>query len=115
MDLGFAHPRCQVGTGGGGESLCQPLRGSKQGHSSATLSPQHQQFNYTWLRLIQHRELCVCPASSAGTPGLRRCHGRSRSLTWLHRSLVTSQPHMVSERGPARPNAGPVWGQQEWP
>ncbi|PKK28653.1 polypeptide N-acetylgalactosaminyltransferase 5 [Columba livia] len=81
---------------------CVTVENTTLALETCDVNNKHQQFNYTWLRLIQHRELCVCPASSAGTPGLRRCHGRSRSLhgrsrslTWLHRSLVTSQPHMT--------------------
>ncbi|XP_010078108.1 PREDICTED: polypeptide N-acetylgalactosaminyltransferase 5 [Pterocles gutturalis] len=65
---------------------------------------EHQKFNYTWLRLIQHRELCLAPASTAGALGLHRCQGRTRSLAWLHRALAASQPgltdHIVREQLP---------------
>lgn len=76
----------------------QPHRGKASGVTALTgLSPQNQKFNYTWLRLIQHGELCIAHADAAGALGLRRCEGRSRSLTWLHRSLVAFQPELVSE------------------
>ncbi|XP_065697544.1 polypeptide N-acetylgalactosaminyltransferase 5 [Patagioenas fasciata] len=74
---------------------CVTVENTTLALETCDVNNKHQQFNYTWLRLIQHQELCVCPAGSAGAPGLRRCHGRSRSLTWLHRSLVTLQPHMT--------------------
>ncbi|XP_042640319.1 polypeptide N-acetylgalactosaminyltransferase 5 [Tyto alba] len=59
------------------------------------VNSKHQKFNYTWLRLIQHGELCVSPAGAAGAPGLRRCRGGSRSLAWLHRSLAAFQPELT--------------------
>ncbi|NXE12939.1 GALT5 acetylgalactosaminyltransferase, partial [Lophotis ruficrista] len=62
---------------------------------------QNQKFNYTWLRLIRHGELCVAAAGAAGALGLRRCEDGSRSLAWLHRSLAAFQPeltdHIISE------------------
>ncbi|XP_056206540.1 polypeptide N-acetylgalactosaminyltransferase 5 [Falco biarmicus] len=65
------------------------------------VSNKNQKFNYTWLRLIQHGELCIAPAGAAGSLCLRHCEGRSRSLTWLHRSLAAFQPeltdHIISE------------------
>lgn len=64
--------------------------------------PQNQQFNYTWLRLIQHGELCLAPSGVVGAVGLRRCQGRSRSLAWLHGALATVQPGMVSDARGAR-------------
>ncbi|NWW86328.1 GALT5 acetylgalactosaminyltransferase, partial [Rhynochetos jubatus] len=60
---------------------------------------EHQKFNYTWLRLIRHGELCLTPAGTTGAPALQRC--QSRGPPWLHRSLAAVQPeltdHLISE------------------
>ncbi|KAM6307392.1 polypeptide N-acetylgalactosaminyltransferase 5 [Aegotheles albertisi] len=62
---------------------------------------EHQKFNYTWLRLIRHRELCLVPAGTTGTLGLSRCQGGSHGQTWLHGSLAPLQSqmtnHLISE------------------
>ncbi|KAM6421633.1 polypeptide N-acetylgalactosaminyltransferase 5 [Rhynochetos jubatus] len=60
---------------------------------------EHQKFNYTWLRLIRHGELCLAPAGTTGAPALQHC--QSRGPPWLHRSLAAVQPeltdHLISE------------------
>lgn len=82
------------------------------GAVSVPALPQNQKFNYTWLRLVQHGELCLAPAGVLGAVGLRRCQGRSRSLAWLHGALATAQPGLVSDAaggvrdGPCLPSAG---------
>ncbi|XP_041321904.1 polypeptide N-acetylgalactosaminyltransferase 5 [Pyrgilauda ruficollis] len=80
---------------------CIAVEGTSLAFEECDVNSTHQKFNYTWLRLIQHGELCVAPAGVVGAVGLRRCQGRSRSLAWLHRSLATVQPglthHLVSE------------------
>ncbi|XP_054827205.1 polypeptide N-acetylgalactosaminyltransferase 5 isoform X2 [Eublepharis macularius] len=64
----------------------------------------NQQFNYTWLRLIQHGDLCVALTDAKGTLGLHPCDKRNNSLKWLHKSLVAFHPelmdHIVLERLP---------------
>ncbi|XP_009463014.1 PREDICTED: polypeptide N-acetylgalactosaminyltransferase 5 [Nipponia nippon] len=80
---------------------CVTVENATLAFEACDVNNKNQKFNYTWLRLIQHGELCVAPAGTTGALGLRRCEGRSRSLTWLHRSLAAFQPeltdHIVSE------------------
>lgn len=57
--------------------------------------PQAQHFNYTWLRLLQHGELCVVPVGAAGAPGLQPCEGWESSLAWRHSSMA-ARPELVS-------------------
>ncbi|XP_030344413.1 polypeptide N-acetylgalactosaminyltransferase 5 [Strigops habroptila] len=80
---------------------CITVENTTLAFEACDVNDKNQKFNYTWLRLIQHGELCITPAGTAGTLGLRRCEGRSRSLAWLHRSLATFQPeltdHIISE------------------
>ncbi|NXG50202.1 GALT5 acetylgalactosaminyltransferase, partial [Psilopogon haemacephalus] len=60
---------------------------------------KHQHFNYTWLRRIQHGELCIVPTGT--TVSLRPCQPSSPSMAWLHRALAAFQPqltdHLISE------------------
>ncbi|KFP57914.1 Polypeptide N-acetylgalactosaminyltransferase 5, partial [Cathartes aura] len=86
---------------------CITVENTTLAFEACDVNDKNQKFNYTWLRLIQHRELCVTPAGAAGTLGLRRCEGRSRSLTWLARALAApylkpslsplQKDHIVSE------------------
>ncbi|XP_054686765.1 polypeptide N-acetylgalactosaminyltransferase 5 [Grus americana] len=80
---------------------CITVENTTLAFEACDVNNKNQKFNYTWLRLIRHRELCVAPAGAAGALGLRHCEDRSRSLTWLHRSLAAFQPeltdHIVSE------------------
>ncbi|NWQ95628.1 GALT5 acetylgalactosaminyltransferase, partial [Burhinus bistriatus] len=80
---------------------CITVENTTLAFETCDVNNEDQKFNYTWLRLIQHGELCLAPAGAAGALGLHRCQGRSRSLTWLHRSLAAFQPeltdHIISE------------------
>ncbi|XP_067155563.1 polypeptide N-acetylgalactosaminyltransferase 5 [Apteryx mantelli] len=63
---------------------------------------EDQKFNYTWLRLLQHGEVCVAPAAPGGSPGLHRCDGRNHRLKWLHGSLARPElmEHIAVEHLP---------------
>ncbi|NXB71165.1 GALT5 acetylgalactosaminyltransferase, partial [Donacobius atricapilla] len=80
---------------------CIAVDGTTLAFEECDVNNTNQKFNYTWLRLIQHGELCLAPSGVLGAVGLHRCRGRSRSLAWLHRSLATGQPgltdHLISE------------------
>ncbi|XP_062354016.1 polypeptide N-acetylgalactosaminyltransferase 5 [Cinclus cinclus] len=80
---------------------CIAVEGTTLAFEECDVNNTNQKFNYTWLRLIQHGELCLAPSGVVGAVGLRHCQGRSRSLAWLHRSLATGQPgladHIISE------------------
>ncbi|XP_032549921.1 polypeptide N-acetylgalactosaminyltransferase 5 [Chiroxiphia lanceolata] len=80
---------------------CVTVEGPALAFEECDVNNTNQHFNYTWLRLIQHGELCLAPSGVLGALGLRRCQGRSRSLAWLHRSLATVRPglsdHIISE------------------
>ncbi|NWR42345.1 GALT5 acetylgalactosaminyltransferase, partial [Regulus satrapa] len=80
---------------------CVAVEGAALAFRDCDVTSPNQKFNYTWLRLIQHRELCLGPSGVVGAVGLHRCRGGSRSLAWLHRSLATGRPglaeHLISE------------------
>ncbi|XP_010192310.1 PREDICTED: polypeptide N-acetylgalactosaminyltransferase 5, partial [Mesitornis unicolor] len=68
------------------------------------VNDEHQRFNYTWLRLLRHQELCVAPVGAGGALGLRRCGDGdgNRGLAWLHRALVRAElrDHLMAEQPP---------------
>ncbi|NXL73479.1 GALT5 acetylgalactosaminyltransferase, partial [Leptocoma aspasia] len=80
---------------------CIAVEGTTLAFEECDVNNTNQKFNYTWLRLIQHGELCLAPSGVVGAVGLRHCQGRSRSLAWLHKALATVQPglseHIISE------------------
>uniref|UniRef100_A0A8D0HKA8 Ricin B lectin domain-containing protein n=1 Tax=Sphenodon punctatus TaxID=8508 RepID=A0A8D0HKA8_SPHPU len=59
------------------------------------VNSKNQKFNYTWLRLIKHGDLCVAPVDGKGTLGFHRCNDRNNHLKWLHKSLVAFQPELM--------------------
>ncbi|XP_057884505.1 polypeptide N-acetylgalactosaminyltransferase 5 [Melospiza georgiana] len=80
---------------------CIAVQGTSLAFEECDANSTNQKFNYTWLRLIQHGELCLAPAGVLGAVGLRPCQGRNRSLAWLHGALASVQPglsaHLVSQ------------------
>ncbi|KAG8432344.1 hypothetical protein GDO86_016837 [Hymenochirus boettgeri] len=64
-------------------------------------SKQSQHFNYTWLRLIKHGELCIAPAERELKLSLRHCNNTNHQMRWLHKSQVAFHPslqdHLVLE------------------
>ncbi|NXX95349.1 GALT5 acetylgalactosaminyltransferase, partial [Centropus bengalensis] len=81
---------------------CIAVENTSLAVEACDVNSMNQRFNYTWLRLIQHGELCLAPAGTAGAVGLRGCQGWSRSLAWLHRSLPAPEltEHIISEHLP---------------
>ncbi|XP_071602429.1 polypeptide N-acetylgalactosaminyltransferase 5 [Heliangelus exortis] len=82
-------------------SRCITVENSTLALEACDDSKEHQQFNYTWLRLIQHRELCLDPSGPHGAPGLSHCLGWGHGQTWLHRSLAAPRTqlshHLISQ------------------
>ncbi|XP_039554602.1 polypeptide N-acetylgalactosaminyltransferase 5 isoform X3 [Passer montanus] len=85
---------------------CIAVEGTSLAFEECDINKANQKFNYTWLRLIQHGELCLAPVGAVGAVGLRRCQGRSRSLAWLHRALASAQPGLTDHL---------VWEQRQLP
>lgn len=106
-------PRWVLRASGGWAAAGQ--RGA-QADSSLPSLPQDQKFNYTWLRLLRHRDLCVAPAGTTGALGLRPCAGWESSLAWQHSSLAAARPELVSGLGGGGPTThtqsgmSPPWG-----
>lgn len=81
---------------------CIAVKGSALAFEECDDNSTNQKFNYTWLRLIQHGELCLAPLGVVGAVGLRHCRAtsHSHSLAWLHGSLATARPgltdHIIS-------------------
>ncbi|XP_055456499.1 polypeptide N-acetylgalactosaminyltransferase 5 [Psammomys obesus] len=58
-------------------------------------SSQHQQFNYTWVRLIKHGEWCMASIPDKGSLRLQPCDNRNNRLKWLHKSASAFHPELV--------------------
>ncbi|NWX87441.1 GALT5 acetylgalactosaminyltransferase, partial [Nothoprocta pentlandii] len=87
-----------------GTSRCLAVENGTLALETCDDSSVKQHFNYTWLRLLQHGDVCVAPASAA--LALQPCNGRNPHLKWLHMSLAARHPdlteHVVAEQqGPA--------------
>ncbi|NXS98861.1 GALT5 acetylgalactosaminyltransferase, partial [Jacana jacana] len=94
---------------------CITVHNTTLAFETCDVNNKDQKFNYTWLRLIRHGDLCLAPAGTAGALGLRHCQGGSHSSTWLHRSLASTPDltdHIISEhlRQPACLEVDPSHG-----
>ncbi|XP_054237241.1 polypeptide N-acetylgalactosaminyltransferase 5 [Indicator indicator] len=82
-----------------GMARCITVENTRLALEVCDVNNKHQHFNYTWLRRIQHGELCIMPSGAAVT--LRPCRASSPSTAWLHRALVAFQTqlkdHLISE------------------
>ncbi|XP_077176118.1 polypeptide N-acetylgalactosaminyltransferase 5 [Paroedura picta] len=76
-------------------SKCITVRESVLALETCDVNNKNQKFNYTWLRLIQHGDLCLALTDAKGTLGLHPCDKRNNSLKWLHKSLVAFHPELM--------------------
>ncbi|XP_064011299.1 polypeptide N-acetylgalactosaminyltransferase 5 [Pogoniulus pusillus] len=78
---------------------CITIENTTLALEACDVSNKHQHFNYTWLRRIQHGELCVVPTGTMVS--LRPCQPSNPNMAWLHRALAAFQPqltdHLISE------------------
>lgn len=80
---------------------CITVENTTLAFQTCDVNNEDQKFNYTWLRLLRHRDLCVAPSGTTGALGLRPCAGWESSVAWQHSSLAAARPeladHLVSE------------------
>uniref|UniRef100_A0A8C2UC56 Ricin B lectin domain-containing protein n=1 Tax=Coturnix japonica TaxID=93934 RepID=A0A8C2UC56_COTJA len=69
-------------------SRCVTAQNTTLALQACDVNNKAQHFNYTWLRLLRHGELCVVPMGAAGAPGLQPCGGWESSLAWRHSSMA---------------------------
>ena len=74
-----------------------PIAPRRNSPAPYTFSPQLQQFNYTWLRLIKHGAWCLAPVPDNGALRLHLCDNRNKGLRWLHKSTSVFRPELVSK------------------
>ncbi|XP_060113294.1 polypeptide N-acetylgalactosaminyltransferase 5 [Heteronotia binoei] len=74
---------------------CITVHESNLTFETCDVNSENQKFNYTWLRLIQHGDLCMALTDAKGTLGLDPCDKRNNSLKWLHKSLVAFHPELM--------------------
>ncbi|XP_068103166.1 polypeptide N-acetylgalactosaminyltransferase 5 isoform X2 [Hyperolius riggenbachi] len=56
-------------------------------------SKQNQHFNFSWLRLIKQKDLCIAPGEKDKVT-VRACDNKNSGIRWLHKSLTTFQPSL---------------------
>ncbi|XP_029967555.1 polypeptide N-acetylgalactosaminyltransferase 5 [Salarias fasciatus] len=69
---------------------CLALQQDSLSFETCDLSKQSQHFNYTWMRNIRHRELCIAPHVQSNSLALQPCDNAKSELRWLHKSTVSS-------------------------
>ncbi|XP_069838827.1 polypeptide N-acetylgalactosaminyltransferase 5 [Dendropsophus ebraccatus] len=80
---------------------CLSLQNSAVVLEACDPTKQNQQFNFTWLRMIKQKDLCISPDQVKNQLAVKPCDNLNSSLRWLHRSLTAFQPvladHLVLE------------------
>nr|XP_009664851.1 PREDICTED: polypeptide N-acetylgalactosaminyltransferase 5 [Struthio camelus australis] len=74
---------------------CITVENTTLAFETCDVNNKNQKFNYTWLRLIQHGDVCVAPGAAGGALGLHPCDSRNHGLKWLHKSLAAFQPELT--------------------
>ncbi|XP_018408639.1 PREDICTED: polypeptide N-acetylgalactosaminyltransferase 5 [Nanorana parkeri] len=78
-----------------GLGKCLSLQNSTVTLEDCDASKMNQQFNFTWLRLIKQRDLCIAPGDKDKL-ALQQCDNLNNKLRWLHKSLTAFQPSLES-------------------
>lgn len=74
---------------------CLSLQNSTLILDDCDASKMNQQFNFTWLRLIKQKGLCIAPGGKDKL-ALLQCDNLNSGLRWLHKSLTAFQPALES-------------------
>ncbi|XP_063789770.1 polypeptide N-acetylgalactosaminyltransferase 5 [Pseudophryne corroboree] len=77
-------------------SKCLSLQNSTVVLDSCDASKQNQQFNFTWLRLLEQKDLCIGPTDVKGKLAVQLCDNTNNGLRWLHKSLTSFQPSLAN-------------------
>ncbi|XP_068612991.1 polypeptide N-acetylgalactosaminyltransferase 5-like [Brachionichthys hirsutus] len=62
------------------------------------LSKQTQLFNYTWMKQIRQKDICVAPQGKDNSLTLQPCNNANTELRWFHKSSNAAlEDHLMSE------------------
>ncbi|XP_068185874.1 polypeptide N-acetylgalactosaminyltransferase 5 [Antennarius striatus] len=62
------------------------------------LSKQTQLFNYTWMRQISQKDVCIAPQGKDSSYTLQPCNDTNTELRWSHKSSNAAlENHLISE------------------
>ncbi|XP_075687206.1 polypeptide N-acetylgalactosaminyltransferase 5 [Rhinoderma darwinii] len=75
---------------------CLSLQNSTVVLESCDANKQNQQFNFTWLRLIKQKDLCISSVEVKNKVTVLPCDNLNSNLRWLHGSLTAFQPVLAS-------------------
>ncbi|XP_077303784.1 polypeptide N-acetylgalactosaminyltransferase 5 [Lithobates pipiens] len=74
---------------------CLSLQNSTLILDDCDAGKMNQHFNFTWLRLIKQKGLCIAPGGKDKL-ALLQCDNLNSGLRWLHKSLTAFQPALES-------------------
>ncbi|CAJ1079266.1 polypeptide N-acetylgalactosaminyltransferase 5 [Xyrichtys novacula] len=81
-----------------GTRKCLSLQNNSLLFETCDLSKQSQHFNYTWMRLVQHRDLCMAPQANGEGLTLKPCDNTNPELRWIHKSFNTAMgEHLIAK------------------
>lgn len=77
---------------------CLALQKDSLSFEICDIQNPNQQFNYTWMKNIQHQDLCVAAQSAGSGFALLPCDNTKRELRWFYKTSSSAlTEHLISE------------------
>ncbi|XP_071379141.1 polypeptide N-acetylgalactosaminyltransferase 5 [Centroberyx affinis] len=77
---------------------CLVLQKGSLSFETCNLSKQSQHFNYTWMRHIRQRDLCIVPEGKETGLALELCDSANPKLRWFHKASNSALgEHLLAE------------------
>ncbi|XP_055734880.1 polypeptide N-acetylgalactosaminyltransferase 5-like [Salvelinus fontinalis] len=86
-----------------GVRKCLALQKGSLAFEICDLSKLSQHFNYTWMRHVRQKDVCLTTQNKGSSLALQLCDNTKPQLRWLHKASVSAlAEHLVTEVAPQR-------------
>ncbi|XP_038862248.1 polypeptide N-acetylgalactosaminyltransferase 5-like [Salvelinus namaycush] len=86
-----------------GVRKCLALQKGSPAFEICDLSKLSQHFNYTWMRHVRQKDVCLTTQNKGSSLALQLCDNTKPQLRWLHKASVSAlAEHLVTEVAPQR-------------
>lgn len=86
-----------------GVRKCLALQDGSLAFQTCDLSKLSQHFNYTWMRHVRQKDVCVTAHGKGTSLALQPCDNTKPQLRWLHKATNSALvEHLIAEHSPRR-------------
>ncbi|XP_014028579.2 polypeptide N-acetylgalactosaminyltransferase 5 isoform X1 [Salmo salar] len=86
-----------------GVRKCLALQKGSLAFEICDLSKLSQHFNYTWMRHVRQKDVCLTTQDKGSSLALQPCNNTKPQLRWLHKASSSAlMEHLVTELAPKR-------------